>query len=210
MLAAGLGATHMEAGKTPDWMIGLAPAATVLIFVAFFRLGKKVADSQLKAALALASACATLLIQNEPRLDPRSLMWVLPVMLVCGGALTLGDKHWKAYRQRRQEQQQQAAGAGTGAVTAAAAAPEGAMGSLAVTSDTYSHVPVSHLQSLLCFALVGGFLLFLLGFHLAGKTQPKLLHIFASFFIVGATIYGGGQVMLPLLVGISVDHGWLT
>lgn len=84
------------------------------------------------------------------------------------------------------------------------------MGSAAVTSDTYSHVPVSRWASLACFALVGGFLLFLLGLHLAGKEQPKALHIFASFFIVGATIYGGGQVMLPLLVGISVDHGWLT
>ena len=84
------------------------------------------------------------------------------------------------------------------------------MGSAAVTSDTYSHVPVSRFTALVCFALVGGFLLFLLGFHLAGRTQPKLLHIFSSFFIIGVTIYGGGQVMLPLLVGITVDHGWLT
>ena len=218
MMAAGLGATHMEPGKTPDWMIGLAPASTVLIFVAFARLAKMVVDTPLKAAITLASTCVTMLVQDDPRLDPRSLMWVLPIMLVIGGSLTLGEKHLKAYRQRRQQQATAAAaGAGGGeqqpaapAAAAASSVAEGAMGSAAVTSDTYSHVPVSRFASTMCFALVGGFLLFLLGLHLAGKAQSKGLHIFAAFFIVGVTIYGGGQVMLPLLVGISVEHGWLT
>jgi uncharacterized membrane protein len=40
-----------------------APAAVVLIFVAFAKLGKKVVDSRLKFAITLASACLTLLVQ---------------------------------------------------------------------------------------------------------------------------------------------------
>lgn len=226
MLLAGLGATHMDPNHVPDWMSGLAPAATALIFVAFARLGKKiVGDSPLKAGIALGSSSVTLLVQNETRIPARAIMWILPLMLLVGGSLTLGEK---IYKERRARKQQAAAEAtalaapeqGEGSATEASIAQTsttptttedaGSMGSTAVTSDTYERVPVSKWSSLVAFLLIVGFLLYLLAMHVAKRPMAPLLHIFGSFFIVGITIYGGGQVMLPLLVSVAVNPGWLS
>ena len=222
MLLAGLGATHMDPNNTPDWMSGLAPAATVLIFVAFARLGKKiVGGSPLKACIALASSSITLLVQNDARIPARAIMWILPLMLLVGGSLTLGEKFYKEYRARKQAAAA-AAAAENGAATieaqvvpagaAPAPTPEdaGSMGSAAVTSDTYDRVPVSKWSSLAAFLLLAGILLYLLAMDVANRPLDPLMHVFSSFFIVGITIYGGGQVMLPLLVSVAVNPGWLS
>jgi len=227
MLLAGLGATHMDPNHVPDWMSGLAPAAMALIFVAFARLGKKiVGDSPLKAGIALGSSSVTLLVQNETRIPARAIMWILPLMLLVGGSLTLAEKIYKERQARTQQAAAEAAALavpeqGEGSTTEASTtqtstAPTtttedaGSMGSAAVTSDTYERVPVSKWSSLVAFLLIVGFLLYLLAMHVAKQPMAPLLHIFSSFFIVGITIYGGGQVMLPLLVSVAVNPGWLS
>lgn len=221
MLAAGLGATHMDPNHVPDWMLGLAPAATALIFVAFGRLGLKiVGDSALNACISLIAASVTLLVQNDARIPPRSIMWILPLMLVVGGSLTLAERKYQNRRRRREgaaavvvEDQEESGLEGRSAASTnggTGTEDAGIMGSTDVSSDTYDHVPVSKWSSLVAFLLIVAFLLYLLVNHLAKGVEPPLLHVFSSFFIVGITIYGGGQVMLPLLVSVAVDPGWLS
>ncbi len=227
MLLAGLGATHMDPNHIPDWMSGLAPAATALIFVAFANLGKKiVGGSPLKASIVLGSSSITLLVQNESRIPARAIMWILPLMLLVGGSLTLGEKTYKEHKARKQQAAAEAIVVAApeqseGGITEASTSQTGtapttstedasSMGSTAVTSDTYDRVPISKWSSVVAFLLIVGFLLYLLAMHVAKQSMGALLHIFSSFFIVGITIYGGGQVMLPLLVSVAVDPGWLS
>lgn len=198
MLLFGLGATRMDPNHTPDWLCGLAPAAVSLIFIAFFRLGKKLVDSRLKAFISLSSTSITLLIQNEPRVPPRAIMWILPLMLVVGGSLTLGE-YWHNKKLDRKRRREGAAMEEGGGAEAAAQQDEiddsnTAMGSKDLSPDTYDYVPIPRWVSIGCIAFIVAFLLYLLIMSSTHKKLDPLMKIFSSFFIVGITIYGGGQV----------------
>lgn len=97
-----------------------------------------------------------------------------------------------------------------GTTKAAVDADEGAMGSAGVTSDTYSHVPVSKRSSVGAVLILVSILLYMLIMHAGKRSMDPLMKVFTSFFIVGITTYGGGQVMLPLLVSVAVEPGWLS
>lgn len=59
---------------------------------------------------------------------------------------------------------------------------------------------------------LGGFLLFLLARSLTPRPSDLGPHftLFSHLFIMGLTIYGGGQVVLPMLISVAVKPGWIT
>lgn len=69
------------------------PSALTSSPLAHRQLGKKVNNTHLKFSLSLISACITLLINGDEDISPKVSAWVFPVMLVCGGLVTLVD--WK-------------------------------------------------------------------------------------------------------------------
>lgn len=220
LTAAGLGMQQLKGDHPPDWMIGLAPAAIVLIFVAFYKLAQKVVVGRLTFSLTLLSACITLLVQGDPRVPSTTLLWLLPVMLVGGGLATLAEKLYLEHKQKQARPvPQQEGGEEQEVELSAATSPalpqqqpasvlEGAVDGV----DTYKtvHVPRWFVAgSLLSLA---GFLLFLL----ARRLQPHpaqlgpFFELFSQLFIMGITIYGGGQVVLPMLISVAVKPGWIT
>ena len=58
----------------------------------------------------------------------------------------------------------------------------------------------------LFFGLLGG----LVGARLAWPGQWPELELFESFYRTGSLIFGGGQVVLPMLLTEVVDTGWVT
>eukprot|EP00639_Heterosigma_akashiwo_P036130 CAMPEP_0194719050 /NCGR_PEP_ID=MMETSP0296-20130528/10538_1 /TAXON_ID=39354 /ORGANISM="Heterosigma akashiwo, Strain CCMP2393" /LENGTH=223 /DNA_ID=CAMNT_0039620611 /DNA_START=114 /DNA_END=781 /DNA_ORIENTATION=- len=93
LVLAGLGVrTFLDGDADPAWMSGLAPAASSLLFVACFTLGKKVTGGEprtLKIALALTSALVTVLLNGDNNIDPAASAWLFPLLLVLGGLAVL-------------------------------------------------------------------------------------------------------------------------
>lgn len=86
--------------------------------------------------------------------------------------------------------------------------PPLAGGPLLAGGPAASAGPARHRQAVSCLALFFGFL-FLLPW-LAHKTGNPWLEIFDCFYRVGALVFGGGHVVLPLLEHEIVTPGWLT
>jgi chromate transporter len=69
-------------------------------------------------------------------------------------------------------------------------------------------VPIGRRLALACWALLGALLLGLPVLRQVVPSQP--LAVFDSFFRVGALVFGGGHVVLPLLEREVVPPGWVT
>lgn len=74
------------------------------------------------------------------------------------------------------------------------------------------HVPISSWVSAVALALViGPVLLFMRWPALTqGAPMPPLEHFFGTLFTVGGTVYGGGQVILPVLMTVCIKPGWIS
>ncbi|CBJ29849.1 conserved unknown protein [Ectocarpus siliculosus] len=169
---AGLGVKELLGDDDPDWLSGLGPAAISLVFVAAYKLGKKVNKSPLKFSLSLVSACVTLLINGDEDINPNVSAWVFPLMLVCGGLVMLADSKAE----------------------------------LALEGKTYSRI---NIPMWLGGAIAVGWATILV-VSISAFPGSGLGGLFKAFFRIGSIIYGGGQVVLPMLVDEVVDPGWLT
>eukprot|EP00903_Cladosiphon_okamuranus_P009292 g8866.t1 len=184
---AGLGVKELLDSDDPDWLSGLGPAAISLVFVAAYKLGRKVNKSPLKFLLSLVSACVTLLMNGDEDINPNVSAWVFPLMLVCGGLVMLADSKIRPENY---------------AVTASTKTKE----ELALEGKTYSRI---NIPMWLGGAIVVGWAAILV-ISIAAFPDSGLGGLFKAFFRIGSIIYGGGQVVLPMLVDEVVDPGWLT
>ncbi|CAM9128658.1 unnamed protein product [Ascophyllum nodosum] len=187
LVLAGVGVRDLLGDSDPDWLSGVGPAAVSLVFVAAYKLGKKVNNTKLKFTLSLVSACVTLLINGDENISPKVSAWVFPLMLICGGMVTLVD--WK-YRPNIYE-------------TAAATRTKA---ELELEGRTYSRINIPMWMG--CAIIVGWLVILVVSLTLF--PDSGLGGLFKSFFRIGSIIYGGGQVVLPMLVDEVVDPGWLT
>ncbi|CAM9404605.1 unnamed protein product, partial [Ectocarpus fasciculatus] len=187
---AGLGVKELLGDDDPDWLSGLGPAAISLVFVAAYKLGKKVNKSPLKFSLSLVSACVTLLINGDEDINPNVSAWVFPLMLVCGGLVMLADSK---------------------------ARPQNYTAELALEGKTYSRI---NIPMWLGGAIVVGWAAILVvsisafpGSGLAGLFKA-FFRIGSIIYGGGQASFGGRMkpfcVVLPMLVDEVVDPGWLT
>ncbi|CAN0139397.1 unnamed protein product, partial [Ectocarpus sp. 8 AP-2014] len=180
---AGLGVKELLGDDDPDWLSGLGPAAISLVFVAAYKLGKKVNKSPLKFSLSLVSACVTLLINGDEDINPNVSAWVFPLMLVCGGLVMLADSK---------------------------ARPQNYTAELALEGKTYSRI---NIPMWLGGAIAVGWATILVvsisafpGSGLGGLF--KAFFRIGSIIYGGGQASSG--VVLPMLVDEVVDPGWLT
>jgi chromate transporter len=174
---------------SPPWfLIGLPPAAISLVFYAFYLFAVKL--DRLGTFLALFSCLAAILLDNGGEdFSPRSSQWVFPVFMIAGGIITLIDSK--------------------------RANPMGVYNNMARKGDAMQDAELMQriglsvwfgiLILLLWIAILAGSILAVESFDV----ENDYLEIFEVMFRIGSIIYGGGQVVLPMLQDEIVPY-WMT
>ena len=179
-------ADFIDPDNPPWFLTGLAPAAISLVFKAFYDFGAKL--DKLGVILALISSLVTILINNDRRIPPNVSQWVFPLMLACGGLVTYIDfKRPKSFSN---------------------------YGSPSAGWDRDSDETMQRIGIPLW---VGGLIIFLWAFILVlviilsdvAGVDNVYLEIFDVLYRIGGVIFGGGQVVLPLLQDVVVPM-WMT
>jgi chromate transporter len=179
-------AEFIDPDDPPFWLVGLPPAAISLVFQAFYGMGSKL-DS-LGVALGLCSALVAILINNDDRISPKSSQWVFPTTLAIGGIITYIDhkraKPWSTYK-----------------------SPGGGWDK--ESDETMNRIGIP-LWVGACIFVVWAVILVVgvLARDVAGNDNVYL-EIFETMYRIGSIIYGGGQVVLPLLQD-EVVPSWMT
>ena len=188
---SGLGVSEFVGDETPYWMRGLPAAAVSLVFVAAFKLSKKVIDSKLKIALCILSTVIVLLLLGDSRVNAREVAIAYPILIFMGGCFTyidskyLGEKRSKLYDKIREKSSKQRI----------------------ITRLPYMNKYTS------IFLILFWIVILLTFVSLRGSNyfpSNSIALLFESFFRIGSIIYGGGQVVLPMLLTEVVDPGWVT
>ena len=218
MALAGLGMTRfLSAGDRPAWLDGVQPATVALVAVAAWRLGLVVVNTRLTIGLMLLGAIVAILVRQP---------WAFPAVLALGGLVTtlaLGDQRREAAGEAGAEAE---AEADPTAAAVAASEPSPSSSSrpssrpgpgpgsgpvVAADGVPLENLGISRTAGALLLLLFFGLLAGLIGVRLIfqGTALPGL-EVFESFYRTGSLIFGGGQVVLPMLLTEVVDTGWVT
>jgi chromate transporter len=180
-------ATFIEDPNNPPfWLVGLGPAAISLVFKAFYGFAVKL-DS-LGVCLALFSCLAAILLDNDARIAPSNSQWVFPTCLIIGAIITFIDSKRKN--------------------------PWSEYGSPGKGWDRESDETMKRIGIPMW---VGGLIIVLwaavMGVSVAltrrGTVDSVYMEIFSIMYRIGSIIFGGGQVVLPMLQE-EVVPAWMT
>lgn len=174
---------------------GLSASGVALVVSATVGLWNKACTAPDVKALAGFCCIALLYFTAElitpPERDGRNWMWIFPVLIITGGVFTY------FWRGPLPEQEQ------TSGNSAAVSAAENAASGL-------EHFGVGPIAGACLVVLV--FIIFALSFAFTAALEykdAKHLFWFAAFWRTGTVIWGGGQVVLPLLENEVVPTGWI-
>lgn len=185
--------TETGLSAAPDWMAGFSPAAVALVIVAASQLSKNIASSNIKIAIATFSIVVTTVVLGDLRIDKRWASLSFPILLFIGGLTTLLDSKRKGRRE----------------LYLPKPSKEGAP--KLKDEEIMKRVSIGR--------WVGGFLilswLIILVVFVAlrltgGLNGNNLAQLFEAFYRIGSIIYGGGHVVLPMMLTEVVTTGWLT
>ena len=202
MALAGLGMTRfLSTGDRPAWLDGVQPATVALVAVAAWRLGLVVVNTRLTIGLMLLGAIVAILVRQP---------WAFPAVLALGGLVTT-----VALRDQRREAAGEAGAEAKVEPTAAAepaSEPRPGSGPVAAADGVpLENLGISRTAGALLLLLFFGLLAGLIGVRLIFHgTALQGLELFESFYRTGSLIFGGGQVVLPMLLTEVVDTGWVT
>jgi chromate transporter len=215
MALAGLGMTRfLSAGDRPAWLDGVQPATVALVAVAAWRLGLVVVNTRLTIGLMLLGAIVAILVRQP---------WAFPAVLALGGLVTsvaLGDQRREAAGEAGAEAKSEPTAAAAAASASASelspspspsSKPGPGSGPVAADGVPLENLGISRTAGALLLLLFFGLLAGLIGVRLIfqGTALPGL-EVFESFYRTGSLIFGGGQVVLPMLLTEVVDTGWVT
>lgn len=183
-------ATFVDPNNPPWYLVGLPPAAISLVFKAFYGFGKKL--DKLGLILCLISSLVAILINGDERITPTSSQFVYPSMLILGGIVAYVDSKRKS--------------------------PYGTYKSASKGWDAESDLTMKRIG----IPLWVGFLIWVVWAIVLGTTVSFVkkakregrpvnvyLEIFEVMYRIGSLIFGGGQVVLPMLQ-TEVVPGWMT
>ena len=121
--------------------------------------------------------------------------WLFPTLIAFGGCVTAFEAHWREVKAKKSDDGAVATAATTVATTADADA------------DEVAHLGVKPITGA-CLIVIWIFTLIALSIVASNTTYAthKELHWFAAFWRVGSIIFGGGQVVLPLLLSDVVQY----
>ena len=179
-------ASFVDPNNPPWYLVGLPPAAISLVFKAFAGFGKKL--DKMGIILCLISTLVAILINGDVRITPTVSQYVYPCLLVFGGFVTLLDS-------KREK-------------------PYGTYKSASKGWDAESDLTMKRIGIPLW---VGGLIFFLwaavltLSILLVDRAgvDNVYLEIFEVMYRIGSLIFGGGQVVLPMLQTEVVPY-WMT
>jgi chromate transporter len=164
----------------------LPPAAIALVFKAFYQFAIKL-DS-LGVFLSLFSCLVAILINNDARIPSTSSQYVFPSVMVIGGAVTLIDsKRAKPFSDY-------------GAPSA---------GWERDSDETLRRIGIPLWVGAILFLVWALILVFSILLVVVWKVQNLYLEIFQTMFLIGSLIFGGGQVVLPMLQDVVVP-AWMS
>jgi len=178
--------TFVDQDNAPFYLIGLPPAATSLVFKAFYGFSTKL--DKLGIFLSMCSGIVAILINGDYNIDVKVSQWVYPTMLAVGGLVTYTDsrreKPFSEYTKSKKgwDVQSDRLMKRIGIPLWVGAAIAGVWLFLLVS----------------CILLVDVF-----------KVENTYLGIFEVMYRIGSIIFGGGQVVLPMLQGEVVPQ-WMT
>jgi chromate transporter len=165
-------------GEAPFYLAGLPPAAISLVFKAFYGFAVKL--DPLGIVLALASCLTAILLNNDARIKSSSSQWVFPTTLALGGIITWLDSRrktpWGSYK-----------------------APN--IGWEKESDETMRRIGIPLWMGALLFLvwLIVLVVVVVLNNRTDLGNNNKYLEIFSLMYRIGSIIFGGGQVVLPLL-----------
>lgn len=179
-------AEFIDPNNPPWYLAGLPPAAISLVFKAFYGFGAKL--DKLGIILALISSLIAILINNDRRIEPTVSQWVFPVMLACGGIVTYVDHKRPT--------------------------PFSDYGSPSKgwdrdSDETMKRIGIPLWAGGCIFGLWAGILVLVIILRDVVKVENVYLEIFEVMYRIGSIIFGGGQVVLPMLQD-EVVPAWMT
>jgi chromate transporter len=177
---------YVDPDEPPFWLVGLPPAAIALVFKAFYTFTKNF--DRLELSLCLFSHLIAILINGDARIPSNSSQYVFPLLLVVGGLVTYIDS-------RREK-------------------PFSTYNSLSQGWDAESDATMKRIGiplwvgGLMFFLWIAILVLAICLVNVANLTNVYL-EIFELMFRIGSIIFGGGQVVIPLLQDYVVPK-WMT
>jgi chromate transporter len=179
-------AEFIDPNDPPFWLVGLPPAAISLVFKAFYGFGVKL-DS-LGVCLALFSCLVAILINNDDRINPSASQWVFPTTLAIGGLITYVD--------HKREKPFSNYGSASG-------------GWDRESDETFKRIGIPLWVGGLIFVLWAFVLVMSIVLVDVVEVDNVYLEIFETMYRIGSIIFGGGQVVLPMLQD-EVVPSWMT
>lgn len=179
-------AEFVDPNNPPWYLAGLPPAAISLVFKAFYGFGVKL-DS-LGVILALISSLVAVLINNDENIKATSSQWVFPTVLALSGIFTLIDsKREKPFSNY--------------------STPD--KGWDRESDETMKRIGIPLWAGALIFASWAGILILVIILRDVAEIENEYLEIFETMYRIGSIIFGGGQVVLPMLQD-EVVPAWMT
>jgi chromate transporter len=174
--------------NNPPWFLaGLPPAAISLVFVAFY--GFAVALDRFGSVLALVSGLLAVWVNNDGTVKPTDSQWVYPTSMACGAlAAWLDSKRKTPFSTYTKSPNQ---------------------GWDAASDETMRRIGIPLWAGALVFVVWVVVLVGTIVVNNVRKGENAYLEIFEVMYRVGSLIFGGGQVVLPLLQDEVVPH-WMT
>lgn len=214
---------NLDPEELPNFLQGLPAAAISLVFIAAYKLGIKVLSvdtsageelyvQNLKIFLASVSTVVTLLVTGEESLDRNAPSIAFPALLVWGGLITLFDSRREGKLKNYFRPPNEA--------------------EMVKQESVLKSIEISPMFGIFLILIWLGLLGAFIGLRAseiivdpfigleANVTvefepgDPEYLDqaalLFESMFRMGSIIYGGGQVVLPMLLEEVVDPGWVS
>jgi len=180
--------SFVNANDPPFYLIGLPPAAISLVFKAFYGFGLKL-DKPVGIILALISACVAILINGDFNITPTSSQYVFPTMLACGGIITYLDSRLEKPFGNYDKSPSKGWDASSDRLMKRIGIP-------------------LWVGALIFFVWIAVLVLTIILVDVA-KVDNPYLEIFEKMYRIGSIIFGGGQVVLPMLQDEVVPK-WMT
>jgi len=179
-------AAFVDPNNPPWYLIGIPPAAISLVFKAFYSFAQSL--DKLGVVLALLTCLAAIWIDGDMRVSRNASQYVYPTMLVLGGITTFIDSNRK-----------------------------NPLGIYKTPSAGWNSKNERTLKRIGIPMWVGAFILFLWAGILTLSivlvkvvdVENVFLEIFEVMFRIGSLIFGGGQVVLPMMEDEVVPE-WIT
>mmetsp|Transcript_5522 Transcript_5522/g.8426 ORF Transcript_5522/g.8426 Transcript_5522/m.8426 type:complete len:476 (-) Transcript_5522:163-1590(-) len=177
---------YIDPDDPPFYLVGLPPAAISLVFKAFYGFTSKL--DKLGIALALMSCLIAILINGDEDIKPTSSQFVFPITLTIGGLVTLFDSKrenpWSDYGSPSK-------------------------GWDAADDRLMKRIGIPLWVGGLIFLVWAAVLVLVIVLVDVAEVENDYLNIFEVMYRIGSIIFGGGQVVLPLLE-TEVVPAWMT